>query len=76
MFVRPFAVMAAAILTLVSALPVNAGAVRLIRVCTANGVRLVPFPGEDNEPSRPHQGACHAACLGERLKMPARKPAG
>lgn len=76
MIARLLAVAAAVSLTLAPGLPVNAEKTTLIRICSAKGVRFVPFVnGDKDEPQQPHRGACHAACLGDRPKIQMRKPA-
>ncbi len=74
MIARLLAVLAAVSLTLAPGLPVNAGETWLIRVCSATGVRFIPFiNGDENE--QQHRGVCHAACFSDRPKIQTRKPA-
>lgn len=77
MITRLLAVIAAVSLTLAPGLPVNAEDATLIRICSPEGVRFIPFmDGDEDEPQQPHRGACHAACLGDRPKIQSGKPAG
>ncbi len=67
MIARLIATFASLALTLA---PLTAADATLIRICSANGDRFAPFVNQDgNQPRKRHDGACHAACLGDRLKL-------